>query len=98
MIRLLGGLAAAVMLLAPLAARADFHVVSPYEIDLGELEIEHNGSDRVDHRPGLGGQAKPPPSCPSRANISPIWASSSSTASPRRAAPPPHPIRSPSAR
>jgi len=56
MIRLLGGLAAAVVLLAPLAARADFHVVSPYEIDLGELEIEHNGSDSVDRRLGVGGQ------------------------------------------
>jgi hypothetical protein len=42
------------MVLIPLrAARADFHVVSPYEIDLGELEIEHNGSDTVDHRPDL---------------------------------------------
>ncbi len=51
------GLAAALALLAtPRAARADFHVVSPYEIDLGELEIEHNGSDTVDHRPGIGGQ------------------------------------------
>jgi hypothetical protein len=56
MIRLPGGLAAAVVLLAPLAARADFHVVSPYEIDLGELEIEHNGSDSVDNRAGFGGQ------------------------------------------
>ena len=56
MTRLLGGLAAAVVLLASLAAHADFHVVSPYEIDLGELEIEHNGSDSVDNRPGIGGQ------------------------------------------
>jgi hypothetical protein len=31
-------------------------VVSPYEIDLGELEIEHNGSTSVDHRQGVGGQ------------------------------------------
>jgi hypothetical protein len=31
-------------------------VVSPLEIDLGELEIEHNGSDSVDHRFGVGGQ------------------------------------------
>ncbi len=44
MTRLLGAAAAAVVLLAPMAARADFHVVSPYEIDLGEIEIEHNGS------------------------------------------------------
>ena len=57
--------AAALTLLAPLwlapvslvlvsPARADFHVVSPYEIDLGELEIEHNGSDTVDPRAGFG--------------------------------------------
>jgi hypothetical protein len=45
------GLAAALALLAPLEARADFHVHSPYEIDLGELEIEHNGSASFDHRP-----------------------------------------------
>ena len=36
-------------------ARADFHVVSPYEIDLGELEIEHNGSASFDRRPSVGG-------------------------------------------
>ena len=30
-------------------------MVSPYEIDLGELEIEHNGSLSVDHRLGIGG-------------------------------------------
>jgi hypothetical protein len=46
---------AAVLTLLPLAARADFHVVSPYEIDLGELEIEHNGSASFDHRPGASG-------------------------------------------
>jgi hypothetical protein len=57
MTRLLFGLATALALLAPLrGARADFHVVSPYEIDLGELEIEHNGSFSFDHRPGMGGQ------------------------------------------
>jgi len=60
MIRLPFGLTAALALPALLltpwhAARADFHVVSPYEIDLGELEIEHNGSDTVDPRAGLGG-------------------------------------------
>ena len=48
MIRLLGALAVA--LLAPPPARADYHVVSPYEIDLGELEIEHNGSAAFDRR------------------------------------------------
>jgi hypothetical protein len=61
MTRLQGGLAAALALLALLlwplrSARADFHVVSPYEIDLGEIEIEHNGSDSVDPRLGVGGQ------------------------------------------
>ncbi len=43
------------MLLAPLPARADYHVVSPYEIDLGELEIEHNGDAAFDRRPAAGG-------------------------------------------
>ncbi len=58
--------AVALLLLAPLwltplclvtsrPAYADFHIVSPYEIDLGELEIEHNGSDTVDPRAGIGG-------------------------------------------
>ncbi len=42
---------AALTLLAPAAARADFRVISPYEIDLGELEIEHNGSAVFDRRP-----------------------------------------------
>ncbi len=41
--------AAAALLLAPAAARADFHVVSPYEVDLGELEIENNGAASFDH-------------------------------------------------
>jgi hypothetical protein len=52
MTRLLVGLAAALALLAPLhPARADFHVVSPYEIDLGELEIENNSDAVFDRRP-----------------------------------------------
>jgi hypothetical protein len=54
--RLICALAAALTVLVPLRARADFHVISPYEIDLGELEIEHNGSASFDHRPGVGGQ------------------------------------------
>lgn len=29
-------------------ARADYHIYSPYEIDLGELEIEHNGDAQFD--------------------------------------------------
>jgi hypothetical protein len=49
------GMAAALALLAPVAARADFRVVSPYEIDLGELELEHNGSSVFDRRPDQRG-------------------------------------------
>jgi hypothetical protein len=49
------GLATALALLAPVAAHADFHVVSPYEIDLGELEIEHNGDAVFDRRPSQTG-------------------------------------------
>ena len=61
------GLTTVLALLAPVEARADFHIRSPYEIDLGELEIEHNGAalfdrnarqkrctelhDRIRHRP-----------------------------------------------
>ena len=52
MIRFLFGLAAALALLAPLRRRAPTTiVVSPYEIDLGELEIEHNGDAVFDRRP-----------------------------------------------
>jgi hypothetical protein len=31
-------------------ARADFHIRSPYEIDFGELEIEHNGAAQCDRK------------------------------------------------
>ncbi|MDR3533477.1 MAG: hypothetical protein P4L90_23325 [Rhodopila sp.] len=55
MIRITSGLATALTLLAPLRANADFHVVSPYEIDLGELEIEHNGSASFDRKPDNSG-------------------------------------------
>jgi hypothetical protein len=48
-------LTAALALLAPLRAHADYHVVSPYEIDLGELEIEHNGDAVFDRRPNQTG-------------------------------------------
>ena len=51
MIRTIRGLATALGMLASVAAHADFHVVSPYEIDLGELEFEHNGSAVFDRRP-----------------------------------------------
>jgi hypothetical protein len=57
MTRAIWGIGAVLALLATTeAVRADFHVVSPYEIDFGELEIEHNGSDSVDPRAGMGGQ------------------------------------------
>lgn len=39
----------------PVSGRADDHVVSPYEIDLGETEIEHNGDAAFDRRPYLSG-------------------------------------------
>jgi len=45
----------ALILLVPVSGRADYHVVSPYEIDLGELEIEHNGDAAFDRRPSLSG-------------------------------------------
>jgi hypothetical protein len=48
-------LVAALVTLAPMGAHADFHVVSPYEIDLGELEIEHNGDAVFDRRPDQQG-------------------------------------------
>lgn len=52
MTRFLFGLAALLALLAPLhEARADYHIFSPYEIDFGELEIEHNGDAVFDRRP-----------------------------------------------
>jgi hypothetical protein len=50
------GLAAALLLLAPpRAARADYHVFSPTEIDQGELELEHNGDAVFDRRADQGG-------------------------------------------
>ncbi len=45
----------ALALLAPQIVHADFRVVSPSEIDLGELEIEHNGSAVFDRRPDNNG-------------------------------------------
>ena len=42
-------------LLTPLRAQAGLRVVSPYEIDLGELEIETNGTASFDRRPSVGG-------------------------------------------
>jgi hypothetical protein len=55
MMRTALGLATALVMLAPMAARADYHVVPPYEIDLGELEIEHNGAAVFDNRPDQKG-------------------------------------------
>ena len=49
----LGAIAAALML--PGIARADFRVISPREIDYGEIEIEHNGSSIFDRRDGRSG-------------------------------------------
>lgn len=36
------------LLLAPAAARADYHIRSPDDIDQGEIEIEHNGAAIID--------------------------------------------------
>lgn len=56
MTRFAVAVAAALALLAPLRrARADYHIFSPYEIDYGELEIEHNGDAAFDQRPEQGG-------------------------------------------
>ena len=55
MIRVSAGLVAALALLAPPRARADYHIFSPYEIDFGELEIEHNGDAVFDRRPDQTG-------------------------------------------
>lgn len=46
---------AAPIVVAPVAARADYHIVYPYEIDFGEIEIEHNGSAAFDRRPAQRG-------------------------------------------
>jgi len=48
---------AAVVLLGPNLAKADFHMRSPNEIDLGEIEVEHNGASTIDKAPGKGGEA-----------------------------------------
>lgn len=48
-------LTSALARLAPMAAHAEFHVRSPYEIDFGELEIEHNGAASFDRRPDNSG-------------------------------------------
>jgi hypothetical protein len=53
--RLLCGLCATLALLFPLRAHADFHIFSPYEIDFGELEIEHNGDAAFDRLPSNSG-------------------------------------------
>ena len=48
-------LAAALALLAPLRARADYGVISPDAIDFGHLVIQHDGDVVHDRRPGTGG-------------------------------------------
>ena len=45
----------ALALAVPKHAAADYHVNSPYEIDLGELEIETNGDAVFDQRPDQRG-------------------------------------------
>ncbi len=55
MSRLNIGLAAGLALTTPGAALADFHIFSPSEIDLGELEIEHNGDAQFDRKPDNSG-------------------------------------------
>jgi hypothetical protein len=55
MMRVTAGLVAALTLLAPPRAHADYHIFSPYEIDFGELEIEHNGDAAFDRRPDQTG-------------------------------------------
>jgi hypothetical protein len=57
MIRTIRGLATALVMLAPVVAHADFHIVYPWEIDQGELEFEHNGSAVFDRRPDQRGAA-----------------------------------------
>ncbi|WP_428483189.1 hypothetical protein [Rhodopila sp.] len=52
---LLRAFAAALTLLAAFPARADYHIVYPNEIDLGELEIEHNGDAQFDRRTANSG-------------------------------------------
>ena len=42
-------------LLAPRMAKADYYLRSPYEIDLGELEMELNGAPAFDRRPDTNG-------------------------------------------
>lgn len=42
-------------LLAPRMAMADYYLRSPYEIDLGELEMELNGAPAFDRRPDTNG-------------------------------------------
>jgi len=55
MTRTILALTTALALLAPLEARADFHIHYPDEIDLGELEIEHNGAAQFDRMPQNSG-------------------------------------------
>jgi hypothetical protein len=55
MTSLRSGMLAALTLVLPLRARADFHIFSPSEIDFGELEIEHNGDATFDRRPDNSG-------------------------------------------
>jgi hypothetical protein len=51
MTRLIWIIAVAPVLLAPPATADDIHIWSPYDIDVHELEIEHNGAASFDHLP-----------------------------------------------
>ncbi|HQT79428.1 MAG TPA: hypothetical protein PLD10_20485 [Rhodopila sp.] len=49
------GVLAALALSAAPRAHADYYIIYPDEIDLGELEVEHNGDASFDHRPANNG-------------------------------------------
>jgi len=55
MTRLIWIIAVAPVLLAPPATADDIHIWSPYDIDVHELEIEHNGAASFDHLPDNNG-------------------------------------------
>jgi hypothetical protein len=55
MTRSRSGLMTALALLAPMAGHTDYHVESPYEIDLGGVVIEHNADAVFDRRPDQRG-------------------------------------------
>lgn len=54
-LRFAAGMLTAWVLAHPGVARADYHLFSPYEIDLGELEIENNGDAAFDRETSKDG-------------------------------------------